>query len=73
MSKDIPIIFSGPMVRALQEGRKTQTRRIIKLPTKGEYVRPDMGGWAAANIGGGGAFKVRNMLIRLTHTNAETY
>lgn len=47
--KERPILFSGEMVRAILEGRKTMTRRVVK-PSKYFHTQCD---WYMPHSGGG--------------------
>lgn len=47
MIKERPILLAAPMVRAILDGRKTLTRRLVK-------IRKERGEWEASTIGGAG-------------------
>ena len=64
--KERPILFSGEMVRAILDGRKKQTRRVVKLATfpnifKCPYGKPGDRLW------------VRETFMPMPHLNAKVF
>jgi hypothetical protein len=66
VSRDIPIIFSAPMVQALLDGRKTMTRRLawrdagfgLQYFTSEQIEETELKGWNVVGEGEDGRFRV---------------
>lgn len=58
---DRPIMFSTTMIRAILDWRKTQTRRVLKLP----HDNP-LGSWELTTVGGEGQYKYDGSTIPIT-------
>lgn len=50
-TRERPILFSAPMVRAILDGRKTQTRRVVKPQPRFDRLGLTAAGWARDECG----------------------